>query len=211
MGATATAAKATTEREQKIAKKKCWTPEFRVSFPFIFKMRPAFKNATNQEAKYELTMLFPKSVDLRPLKVAALNAGIEKWGPKETWPRGIKMPFKDGDLKQDLTGYAGCIYVKATSKQPVGIVDQQLLLITPDDGKFYAGCYARATLIAYTYDVNGNKGISFALNNVQKLKDGEPFSGRKKAEDEFDAVDSVDDDTGASVDTAEDDDGLGLD
>jgi hypothetical protein len=38
---------------------------------------------------------------------------------------------------------------------------------------------------AFGYDTNGNKGVSFALVNVQKLADGKRLSGNPSAEDEF--------------------------
>jgi hypothetical protein len=170
------------KQKMDISAKKVTTPEFRVSFPAVFKPK-AFEQ---QEAKYSIVMLFDKRVDLKDLKRAALNAAIEKWGPKEGWPK-IRLPFKNGDEKQDLQGYPGTIVVNASSKQRPGVVDKAVQPIL-DESQFYAGCYARATLIAFAYDKAGNRGIGFALQNIQKLRDGEPFSGRKKAEEEFDAV-----------------------
>lgn len=176
-----------------IEKKKCLTPEFRVSFPHVFEKHSGFKE---QEPKYSIVMLFPKNYDLKELKRAAFNAAIEKWGPKEKWPKNLRMPFRDGDEKQDLQGYEGCYFISASSKQKPQVVgnkkiDGQFPHITKEDDTFYAGCYARATLIAFAYDKLGNKGVSFSLQNVQKLKDGEPFSGRKNADDEFDEVEDA--------------------
>jgi hypothetical protein len=45
----------------------------------------------------------------------------------------------------------------------------------------------RASLRAFAYDTNGNKGVSFGLNNIQKLGEGQRLDGRKAATDEFDA------------------------
>lgn len=181
-----------TAKNQSIDKKKCITPEFRVSYPSVFKAK-AFGD---QEAKFSLTMLFDKKLDLsKPasvgsmsLKHAAFNAATEKWGPKENWPKKLKLPFRDGDDERpDTPGYAGMIFVPANSKNQPGLVDQRLQPIL-DERDFYAGCYARAELIAFAYDTKGNRGVAFALQNVQKLRDGEPFSGRKAAESVFDAV-----------------------
>lgn len=174
-----------------IEKKKCMTPEFQASFPHVFKAH-AFNE--KQEAKFQLTMLFDKKTDLKVMKEAVYNAAVEKWGKKESWPKGLRMPFRDGNEKQDLQGYAGKIFVAATSKQRPGVVDGKRVPITEEDQQFYAGCYARATLIAFAYDKMGNKGVSFSLQNVQKLRDGEQFSGRRKAEDEFDDVEDGSDD-----------------
>lgn len=173
-----------------IEKKKCTTPEFRVSFPHVFKKH----QFENNEPKYMITMLFPKSTDLKELKRAVHNAATEKWGLDKTkWPKKLKMPFRDGEEKEELMGYAGNIFVAASSKQKPGVignkkVDGAFPQLTEEDGTFYAGCYARATLIAFAYDTMGNRGVAFALQNLQKLRDGEQFSGRKKAEDEFDEI-----------------------
>lgn len=179
-----------------IEKKKCMTPEFRVSFPHVFEPH-AFED---QDPKFSCVMLFPKNVDLKELKRAVFNAATEKWGPKDKWPKKMRMPFRDGDEKADLMGYPGTIFVSASSKesnQPQVIgnkkIDGQFPVLT-SEAEFYAGCYARATLIAFAYDKMGNQGVSFSLQNLQKLRDGEAFSGRKKAEDEFDEVDDGSDD-----------------
>lgn len=191
-----------------IEKKKCVTHEFRVSFPALFTPK-AFEG---QEAKYSIVMLFPKSVDLGKaaggqlvsLKQAAINAAIEKWGPKEKWPKGLRFPFRNGDEKEDTEGYKGHIFVSASSKTQPGLVNAHLKPIL-NEREFYAGCYARAEVIAFAYDKVGNKGVSFSLQNVQKLRDGDPFSGRKAAEDVFDAVEDTSDDEDSYEDESDED------
>jgi hypothetical protein len=185
-----------------ISKKKCTTPEFRVSFPHVFEKHSGFEG---QEPKYSIVMLFPKNTDLKDLKRAAFNAATEKWGEKTKWPKNIRMPFRDGDEKSDLAGYEDTIFVTASSKQKPQVVsnkkvDDQFPRIEKEDETFYAGCYARATLIAFAYDKAGNKGISFSLQNIQKLKDGEQFSGRKNADDEFDEVEDGSEDASSYED-----------
>jgi hypothetical protein len=173
-----------------IERKKCMTPEFRASFPHLFEA----KSFEDQPPKFSIVMLFPKNVDLKELKRAVFNAATEKWGAKEKWPKNLRMPFRDGEEKSDLQGYAGHTFVSASSKasnQPQVIgnkkIDGQFPRLT-NEAEFYAGCYARATLIAFAYEKMGNKGVSFSLQNVQKLRDGEAFSGRKNADDEFEEV-----------------------
>jgi hypothetical protein len=46
------------------------------------------------------------------------------------------------------------------------------------------------SLNAFPYNTQGNKGVSFGLNHVQKIADGEFLGGRSKAEDDFDSLDS---------------------
>lgn len=164
-----------------MATEKVLTPKFRVSFPTVFVPRAAMDGA---EVKYSITMLFPKDADLSRLKAIAKQAATEKWGDKI--PKDLRSPFRDGDTKE-LDGYAGMIFVAASSKMKPGLVNGNREPII-DSGEFYAGCYARATVNAYAYDRNGNKGVAFGLQNIQKLGEGTPFSGRTKPEEDFDAV-----------------------
>ena len=167
--------------------KKITTPEFRVSFANVFKPR-AFEG---QEPKYSLCMLFDKKTDLSALQKLAADAVAEKWPNPSDRPKGLRNPFRDGDKeKADVEGYEGKIFINASTKMKPGIVDQDVQPIISEED-FYSGCYARATLTAYAYDTAGNRGVAFGLQNLQKLRDGEAFSGRAKAEDEFSPVDSA--------------------
>lgn len=186
--------------------KKCVTPEFRVSFPALFKPK-VFKGQEASEAKFGITMLFNKKQDLTALKKAALAAGTEKWGAdRSKWPKFRYPTFRDGDdEKGDTEGYENTIFVSAKSKNQPGIVGPNLQPIL-NERDIYAGCFARAEVIAYAYDQAGNKGIGFSLQNVQKLREGDPLSGRKDASDVFDAVEDLSDDAG----TYESGDSLGF-
>lgn len=202
-------------KQQSIAQKKVITPEFRVSFPALFTP----KGFEQQEPKYSLVMLFDKKTNIKkattnkkgePLSVslwdAAQNAATEKWGAdKAKWPKNLKMPFRDGSERADTPGYDNTIFITSSNKNQPGLVDQSRQPIL-NEKDFYAGCYARAELIAFAYDKAGNKGVSFSLQNVQKLRDGEPFSGRKAAEDVFDAVEDGSDDESSYEKDGEDDD-----
>ena len=168
--------------------KKQITGEFRVSFPAVFKPQ-AFEG---QEPKYEITMLFPKDTDLSALEAAAEEALAEKWPDEKKRPNKLTMPFVDGNDKE-YDGYADHIAIKAKSKMKPGLVDRAKKPIT-DESEFYGGCYARASVAAYAYDIAGNKGVAFALNNVQKLRDGEPFGSRSNADSDFGDLPLDDDD-----------------
>lgn len=181
------------------------TPEFRVSFPQVFTP----KGFNDQEPKYSVVMLFDKKTDISALKKAASAALTEKWGDKSKWPKNLRLPFRDGAEKEGTPGYENCIFVTASSKQKPGLVDKDVQPII-DQSDFYAGCYARATLNAFAYDMAGNKGVSFGLNNLQKIKDGKAFSGRTRAEDDFEPLADSSDDIESYDDDSEDTDELGL-
>lgn len=176
---------------------KTMSPEFRVSFPQVFTPKAYLQN----EPKFSVVMLFDKaaqeSEQFKVMKGLAKKAFIRKFGeavwngPKDSkgWPEGYKNPFRRGSEKSEkYEGYGDdAIFITASSKNRPGLVDEALQpIITEAD--FYAGCYARATINAYEFDAGANKGVAFGLNNLQKLRDGEAFSGRVKAEDEFEAV-----------------------
>lgn len=159
------------------------TPMFRASFPHVFKPH-AFDD--KQKAKYSVVMLFDKTHDITALKKAAHAATVEKWGADKTkWPKTLRTPFRDGNEKSDLAGYKDTIFVSASTERKPGLIDRNKVEITIEED-FYGGCYARAEVVAFAYDNMGNKGVSFALNNIQKVKDGDAFSGRKAAEVVFD-------------------------
>ncbi|MGL5113608.1 MAG: ssDNA-binding protein [Flavobacterium sp.] len=67
------------------------------------------------------------------------------------------------------------------------------------DKDVYAGCWVRVTLNAFEWGLNkknpGGVGISFSLQNVQKVRDDESFSGRVKASKEFESIESEEDDS----------------
>lgn len=182
--------------------RKVTTPMFRASFAWVFEPQPPMEGQQG-EPKYGVTMLFSPKEQKTPayesMKKIAVAAAKEKFGDKlvpdgNGWFKGLRNPFRDGDEKSELEGYAGNMFASATSKMQPGLVDAALNRIISkevcEDG-FYSGCYARATVTAYGYDKAGNKGVAFGLQNVQKLKDGEAFSGRTAAEDDFEAADDA--------------------
>jgi hypothetical protein len=42
-----------------------------------------------------------------------------------------------------------------------------------------------ASVNFYAFNSNGNRGVACGLNNIQKLRDGEPLGGRSRPEDDF--------------------------
>lgn len=173
------------------------TPVFRVSYPNVFKPK---KNELNGQDEYSLVALFPKDADLSQLKAAAQKAITDKWGSdKAKWPANLRTPFRDqGERAKVVDGKKvlpagheeGAIFLNLKAKQRPGVVDQSVQDII-DESQFYAGCFARATINAYAYDNKGNRGVAFGLNNVQKMKDGDPLSGRPRAMDEFAPVEGA--------------------
>jgi len=155
------------------------TPEFRLAFPSVFE-----PNKYGGKEKFLITMLFPKEQDLTPLKQLLANCAKEAWGEdRSKWP-ALQSPFNDGDTKE-WDGFAGHVFVKASSEYPPGVVDARREdVINKTD--VYGGCYARAQVNVFAWEFGGKHGLSFGLQNLQKLRDGDPFGNRAHAGTAFD-------------------------
>ena len=164
----------------------------RLSYEHVWE--PASINGS--KPKYSVSLIIPKS-DTKTISAinaavdAAIRDGAAKFGGKVP-PRGaLKLPLRDGDTERDDEAYKGAYFVNANSTTPPQIVDRAVQPIL-DRSEVYSGCYARVSINFYAFNTNGNKGIACGLGNIQKVRDGEPLSGRSTAEDDF-ATDLDDD------------------
>lgn len=158
------------------------------------------KSINGGTPKYSVSLIIPKSdkVTIQKIK-AAIQAAYEE-GESKLKGNGksvpslsvIKTPLRDGDLERpDDEAYKNAYFVNANSATAPGIVDadrQQII----DRSEVYSGVYGRASINFYAFNSNGNKGIACGLNNLQKIKDGEPLGGKASAESDF-ATDDDDD------------------
>lgn len=162
------------------------TPEATLSFPHLF--APWAPKNTTQEPKYSCALVFDPGTDITELRTAATVAAREKWGEELEGMLAngqLRLPWRTDVAKK---GYAeGSVFINVRSNQAPGVVDPSLEPIT-DVGKMYAGCRVRASLTAFAYDTAGNIGVSFALNNVQRIGEGERLDNRKAASEDFDKV-----------------------
>lgn len=167
------------------------TPLARASYAHVFKPQAPMKDNPNATPKYSLTLLFPLEADLTLLKKMAHEAIVKKWGADETkWPRNgegvltLRSPFRDQGEKAAAGYVKGAKFINVSSEQKPQLLDA-LGRPIDDESMFYSGCWCWVTVNAYAYDKAGNKGVAFGLQNVQKLADDEPLSGRARAESEF--------------------------
>lgn len=140
--------------------------------------------------KYSVCILIPKD-DEKTL--TAINKAIEaaKTAGKSIIsdkngkiPSTLKTPLRDGDEERsDDPAFEGMMFINANSTRKPAIVDKDLNAIMSKD-EFYSGCYGRASINFYAYNVQ-SKGIAAGLNNLQKLEDGEPLAGGSTAEEDF--------------------------
>ena len=151
------------------------------------------KSINGSTPKFSVSLLIPKTDTATVKKIqAAIQAAYEEGESKlkgngRTVPTlsVLKTPLRDGDAERpDDEAYAGHWFVNANSNTAPGIVDADRQPII-NRSEVYSGVYGRASISFYAYNVNGNKGIACSLNNLQKIKDGEPLGGKSRAEDDF--------------------------
>ena len=132
-------------------------PETRWSYANVWEP----KSINGGTPKYSVSLIIPKS-DTRT--VAKIKAAIE-------------AAYKEGEAK--LKGNGKTVPALSILKTPLRDGD----LERPDD--VYSGVYGRASITFYAFNSSGNKGIACGLNNLQKIRDGEPLGGKASAESDF--------------------------
>lgn len=167
-------------------KTKLITGEVRLAF--IHALEPDSFNGN--DPKFSVVVMIPKSDKklLGQIK-AAVDAAIElgketKWGGKI--PKKLRKPLRDGDEDMaDYPEFEDHFFMRVSSLNAPGIIDRYKNEVTDSNG-IYSGCWGRVSMNMFPYSASGNNGVSAGLNNIQVLRDGEPFGGRSRAEDDFD-------------------------
>lgn len=151
------------------------------------------KSINGSTPKFSVSLIIPKTdvATVKKIKAAieaAYHEGEAKLkGNSKSVPALslIKTPLRDGDTERpDDPNYAGSYFVNANSATAPGIVDADCQPILTRS-EVYSGVYGRASISFYAFNSNGNRGIACGLNNLQKLRDGEPLGGRASAESDF--------------------------
>ena len=168
------------------------TPIGVLSFPVLFSPRP---RAPGQEPCYQCSLLFDQAAQKDPafelLRKAVREEIDEKNGSGKSADRafmqGVRNPFRPTSEK-NYKGYEipGGVFISAWTKTKPGLVDaNRQEIMVPED--VWPGQLARATVAPWWYNTNGNRGVTFFLNNLQICAPGtERLDGRKAAKDDFD-------------------------
>ena len=177
--------------------RKVITGEVRLSYARLITPK---KNDRDQDT-WSTVLLIPKEdkatlAKLKKAAQAALEMGIENGKLKKgtSLANGWKT-LKDGDERDDLEDapeYEGHWYMNVNGYRRPGVIDRHRDPIT-DERDIYSGCYARVSLTAYPFKGDQNKGVTFGLENVQKLRDGEPLGGVVATAPEDDFADDLED------------------
>lgn len=154
----------------------------RCSFPKLFKPH-AFD--ASKEAKYGLALLMDKktcAAEIKKVKDGCAAVLKEKYGDKT--PKGFKLCLHDGAEKEDVDGYgAGVMFLNASSKKKVPVVDTDFTPLDDESGKPYGGCIVNVSVRLWVQDNDFGKKINCALRAVRFMADGEAFGEKPLDED----------------------------
>ena len=152
------------------------TGKVRFSYAYVFK--PQLKD-DGTEGKYGVSILIPKT---DKETISKIQKAFEETKENSigffggSLPKALKGGLRDGDLEKEDELYAGCYFINANSSKKPTVVDSDLNPIIDAD-EFYSGCYGRASIEFYPYQVGVAKGIACGLGNIQKQEDGERLGG----------------------------------
>lgn len=172
---------------QSIESTRVVTGVVRLSYAHIWQPQ-SFNGGT---PKYSVSIIIPKSNRTTIEKIERAIAAAYREGSGKLKGAGrsvpplsaLKTPLRDGDLERpDDEAYANAFFLNATSNRAPQIVDLDCRGID-DEAEVYSGVYARVSLNFYAFSVNGNRGIAAGLNNIQKVRDGEPLGSVSAAQD----------------------------
>ena len=160
----------------------------KVRFCYINVFEPTAMNE-GDTPKYNICILIPKT-DKKTLENiqkaidAAKLIGKAKLANKNGQIPADAALKLDGDAERaDDPAFENCYFINANSNRKPSIVDRDLNPIMEKE-EFYSGCYGRASINFYAFNVS-SKGIAAGLNNLQKLEDGEMLAGGSTAEEDF--------------------------
>jgi hypothetical protein len=158
------------------------------------------KSVNGGSPKYSVSLIIPKSDTKTIAKIKAAIEAAYKEGEAKLKGNGksvpalsvLKTPLRDGDAERpDDEAYKNSYFVNANATSAPGIVDADLNPILTRS-EVYSGVYGRASITFYAFNSSGNKGIACGLNNLQKIRDGEPLGGKASAESDFATDDDED-------------------
>lgn len=154
------------------------TGECRLSFQKLTQPEESAKGGL----KYSCLLMIPKSdtatiAALEACFKEALEEGVSKGKIPAKAVKAVEKPWHDGDLRSDQYPEMEGFWTLnvATYTKPT-MVDRMRNPLKAED--IYSGMYVRASINLYPFNFeNTKRGVTGGLNGIQKLKDGEPFSG----------------------------------
>lgn len=174
------------------------TGEVRLSYVHLLEPSDNFDSG---KLRYSVRVLVSKDDTdtleaIKQAKESVIRAGLEKhWGG--SLPKKIADTMVDSDVAEDQKGEvyaekdpeeANHFAIPAWNANAVEVVNAGMRPANEDE--IYSGVYARVALRPWLWNSNGRKGISYSLEAVQIIRDGERLggAGKTKATSVFSAV-----------------------
>ena len=136
------------------------------------------------EPKYSAAFLFKSTHPARKALAAAIKAvAVEEWKDKsdevlKQLKAADRLPVHSGDAKPDSAGYAGNLYVNASSKVRPRVMDTDPeVILASQDGRPYSGSIVNALVEVWAQNNKFGKRINASLSGVQFVRDGDRLSG----------------------------------
>lgn len=165
------------------------SPIGRLSFPSLFEPKKAMEG---DSYAYEATLIFPAGTDLSEIEQAIDEAAEAKWGAKKSvMLKKVKhYPIKRNEDCTDNEGNRRAGYedgegrhVKFKNEKAPNVIGRtkdpetgKWLALTKDE--IFAGCYVKASFTCFAGEhEKGGPYVRMSLQNVQLIKEGEPFGG----------------------------------
>jgi hypothetical protein len=166
------------------------TPVGTLSYPTFYAPRERAKG--NGEKVYSGVLLFTEQTmkgEAYKSMVKAVEELARSSFPKLLLGKSVRSPFRRCDEKGEDNPFPPeyVTFINAWSKSKPGVVDNARNDIL-DSNDVWPGQMARFAISPFAYDQQGNKGVSFGLENVQIVKSAglKRLDGRKAAADRFD-------------------------
>jgi|SRR5882672_3301659 len=175
------------------------TPNGVLSYPSLLSPR-TMQGQT--EPMFSMVLVFSatdlQTEEFKKLKAEAGRVARERWADK--LPPTLKSPFRnnsDKDVEPFISNPKG-MFLSLRSKQKPGVVDEKRNEILTVE-EIWSGQIWRGSVRAFAYDQAGNRGVSFALINCQRVKrDCTRIDGRVPANKDFDDIETGDDEVETS-------------
>jgi hypothetical protein len=181
---------AQTNQKKTLAPVYVTTPPLRLAFPSLDK--PRARAPGSPKMTYQAVLLIPPETDMAPFKAAVEAAMMEKFGKVIQVPRE-KLPIKLCADKSGIDGYEdGWRYINTHSGYAPKVVDHNRQPLIDIPSVIYPGCWCRFLIKAFAYSNEFGKGVSFSLEAVQFVRDGDRLDGRADVNDVFDPIESGD-------------------
>lgn len=161
----------------------------RLGFPNIYQ---PMASTDGGKAKYNCCLIIPPNHPIIPeLNKAFEKLAKDKWGDKGPailagLRKQDRLCLHDGDTKAAYDGFAGNMFVSASSEVRPAVRNRAGAPVAPGEEQApYGGCFVLGKIELWAQDhAQYGKRINAQLRGIQFMKDGDAFAAGRPASDE---------------------------